>query len=185
VRSSSCTLTNKNGVEVRAITYGGIITSIKTPGSRRRDRRHRPRLSIRIDGYLVGPSVLCAIIGRYGNRIAKGRFTIDAQRIHARDQQRPESPARRHQGLRQADLERRRFCRRWRGRRGVAFTYTSAGWRRGLSRQARCRSHLHANDKNELIVDYLARTDKATHVNLTQHSYFNSGGERRHPRARV
>ena len=72
------TLTNKNGVEVRAITYGGIITSIKTP-----DRAGAMGDIVlgfdSIDGYLAGHPFFGAIIGRYGNRIAKGRFTIDGQ----------------------------------------------------------------------------------------------------------
>src|SRR4051812_24091765 len=67
---------NKNGVEIRAITYGGIITSIKTP-----DRTGAMADIVlgfpSIDGYLSDEPYFGAIIGRYGNRIAKGRFTID------------------------------------------------------------------------------------------------------------
>src|SRR5262245_38918734 len=70
------TLVNKNGVEVRAITYGGIITSIKTP-----DRTGAMADIVlgfdSIDGYLSDEPYFGAIIGRYGNRIAKGRFTLD------------------------------------------------------------------------------------------------------------
>src|SRR5690348_16588325 len=70
------TLTNKNGVEVRAITYGGIITSIKTP-----DRNGAMADIVlgfnSIHDYLQDEPYFGAIIGRYGNRIAKGRFTID------------------------------------------------------------------------------------------------------------
>src|SRR5262245_57529715 len=72
------TLTNKNGIEVRAITYGGIITSIKTP-----DRTGTIGDIVlgfdSIDGYLAGHPYFGAIIGRYGNRIGKGRFTIDGK----------------------------------------------------------------------------------------------------------
>ena len=88
------TLKNANGVEVRAITYGGIITSLKVP-----DRNGAIGDIVlgfdALDGYLKGHPFFGAIIGRYGNRIAKGRFTIDKQRIHAGDQQRPQPPARR------------------------------------------------------------------------------------------
>ena len=70
------TLTNTNGIEVRAINYGGIITSLKTP-----DRTGALGDIVlgfeSIDGYLGDHPFFGAIIGRYGNRIAKGRFTID------------------------------------------------------------------------------------------------------------
>ena len=72
---------NTNGVEVKAITYGGIITSLKVP-----DRNGAIGDIVlgfdAIDGYLKGHPFFGAIIGRYGNRIAKGRFSIDKQPIH-------------------------------------------------------------------------------------------------------
>src|SRR5687768_9881032 len=71
-------MTNRNGIEVRAITYGAIITSIKTP-----DRNGAMGDIVlgfnSLDGYLGDHPYFGAIIGRYGNRIAKGRFTIDKQ----------------------------------------------------------------------------------------------------------
>ena len=70
------TLRNANGVEVKATNYGGIITSIVTP-----DRDGRPGDIVlgfdTIDGYLKNPPYFGAVVGRYGNRIAKGRFTLD------------------------------------------------------------------------------------------------------------
>ena len=72
------TLKNASGVEVTAITYGGIITSLKVP-----DRNGALGDIVlgfdSIDGYLKGHPYFGAIIGRYGNRIAKGRFVIDQQ----------------------------------------------------------------------------------------------------------
>src|SRR5688572_10091611 len=72
------TLTNKNGVEIRAITYGGIITSIKVP-----DRDGRMGDVVlgfdSIDGYLGEHPFFGAIIGRYGNRIAKAQFALDGR----------------------------------------------------------------------------------------------------------
>ena len=99
------TLTNKNGIEVRAITYGGIITSIKTP-----DRTGAMGDIVlgfdSIDGYLGGHPFFGAIIGRYGNRIAKGRFTIDAQEYTLATNNGPNHLHGGDQGFRQADLER-------------------------------------------------------------------------------
>jgi aldose 1-epimerase len=75
-RSIKSWMTNRNGVEISAITYGGIITSIKTP-----DRAGALGDIVlgfdTLDGYLAGHPFFGALVGRYGNRIAKGRFTID------------------------------------------------------------------------------------------------------------
>ena len=167
------TLTNKNGVEVRAITYGGIITSIKMP-----DRTGTIGDIVlgfdSLDGYLAGHPFFGAIVGRYGNRIAKGRFTLDGRNT-ARDQQRPESSARRHQGLRQGGLEGGDLPPIG-GQSGVVFTYTSADGEEGYPGKLTVEVTYTLTDNNELIVDYHARTDKATLVNLTQHSYFNLAG---------
>src|SRR5262245_23496340 len=74
------TLTNANGIEIRAITYGGIITSLRTP-----DRAGQMADIVlgfdRLDGYVKDPPppFFGAIIGRYGNRIARGQFTLDGK----------------------------------------------------------------------------------------------------------
>src|SRR3954469_6955124 len=72
------TLTNAHGVEMRVITYGGIITSLKVP-----DRAgHFGDIVLgfdTLDGYLKDPPYFGALIGRYGNRIAKGQFALDGQ----------------------------------------------------------------------------------------------------------
>src|SRR6266566_399552 len=70
------TLTNANGIEVRVTNYGGIITSLKTP-----DRSGRFDDIVlgydSLSGYLHDSPYFGAIVGRYGNRIARGRFTLD------------------------------------------------------------------------------------------------------------
>ncbi|HZB26840.1 MAG TPA: hypothetical protein VE379_11935, partial [Vicinamibacterales bacterium] len=72
------TLTNRNGLEVKAITYGGIITSVRVP-----DRAGALADVVlgfeTLDGYLKGHPYFGAIVGRYGNRIAGGRFAIDGR----------------------------------------------------------------------------------------------------------
>jgi len=166
------TLSNKNGVEVRAITYGGIITSIKTP-----DRAGAIGDIVlgfdSIDRYLGGHPYFGAIIGRYGNRIAKGRFTIDKQEYKLATNN---GPNHLHGGIKGFDKQ------IWDaqimpGQNGVSFTYTSADGEEGYPGKLIVEVVYWLNDKNELTVEYLARSDKATHVNLTQHSYFNLAGE--------
>jgi len=168
------TLSNKNGVEVRAITYGGIITSITTP-----DRAGAMGDIVlgfdSIDGYLGGHPYFGAIIGRYGNRIAKGRFTIDAREYTLATNN---GPNHLHGGIKGFDkqLWNAAILPPMAGQSGVAFTYSSADGEEGYPGQLIVEVTYTLNDSNELIVDYLARTDKATHVNLTQHSYFNLAG---------
>jgi len=168
------TLTNKNGVEVRAITYGGIITSIRTP-----DRAGAMGDIVlgfdSIDGYLGGHPYFGAIVGRYGNRIAKGRFTIDSQEYTLATNN---GPNHLHGGNKGFDKQiwSAEILPAVAGQTSVAFTYTSADGEEGYPGQLIVEVTYTLNDTNELVVDYLARTDKATHVNLTQHSYFNLAG---------
>ncbi len=169
------TIVNKNGIELRAITYGGIITSLKTP-----DRDGKSGDIVlgfdSIDGYLGDHPFFGAIIGRYGNRIAKGRFTIDGTEYKLATNN---GPNHLHGGLKGFDkvVWKAEVLPDMPGRRGVVFSYTSADGEEGYPGKLDVKVTYTLNDNNELIVDYLAHTDKATHVNLTQHSYFNLAGE--------
>jgi aldose 1-epimerase len=165
------TLKNANGVEVQAITYGGIITSLKTP-----DRRGAIGDIVlgfdSIDGYLKGHPYFGAIIGRYGNRIAGGRFTIDNQVYKLATNN---GPNHLHGGDRGFDKH------VWqatslKGRNAVMFSRTSPDGEEGYPGALTVEVTYVLTDSNELIVEYLAKTDKPTHVNLTQHSYFNLAG---------
>jgi aldose 1-epimerase len=164
------TLTNSNGVEVRAITYGGIITSLRVP-----DRNGSMGDVVlgfdSLDAYLKGHPYFGAIVGRYGNRIAGGTFTLDGRTFKLVTNN---GPNHLHGGTVGFDKA------IWTGEptsgAGIEFTHTSPDGDEGYPGTLKARVTYTLTDRNELVVEYHATTDKPTHVNLTQHSYFNLAG---------
>ena len=165
------TLTNANGVEVRAISYGGIITSIRVP-----DRAGAMGDVVlgfdRLDGYLGVHPYFGTIVGRYGNRIAGGRFTLDGRTYTLATNNGPNHLHGGKVGFDKAV---------WTGApaaagAGVTFTHTSPDGDEGYPGALKTTVTYTLTDRNELVVEYLATTDKATPVNLTQHTYFNLAG---------
>jgi aldose 1-epimerase len=168
------TLTNNKGMEAAITNYGGIVVSLKTPG-------HGGQLADvvlgfdSLGGYLKDHPYFGAIIGRYGNRIAKGRFKLNGveyklatnngeNHLHggikgfdkvvwaARDVSTPEAAA-------------------------LELTYLSKDGEEGYPGNLSVTVVYTLTDNNELRIDYTATTDKDTVVNLTNHSYFNLAGE--------
>src|SRR5438094_71140 len=166
------TLVNAHGVQVQVITYGAIITGVRTP-----DRAdHLEDIALGFDslpGYLGGHPYFGAIVGRYANRIAHGQFTLDGVTYHLSLNNGPNSL---HGGKRGFDKV------LWTGdafRRddsvGVALRYTSPDGEEGYPGALAVRVTYTLTARDELIVDYEGTTDKATPVNLSQHSYWNLG----------
>ena len=165
------TLTNANGIEVRAITYGGIITSVRVPD------RHGTFGDIvlgfdALEPYLKGHPFFGAIVGRYGNRIAGGRFALDGRTYKLATNNGPNHLHGGNVGFDKAV---------WAAEpasdgAGVVLTHTSRDGDEGYPGTLNARVTYTLTDGNELVVDYHASTDKATPVNLTQHSYFNFAG---------
>ncbi|GAC1409602.1 MAG: galactose mutarotase [Gemmatimonadaceae bacterium] len=168
------TLTNANGVELRLTNYGGIITSLKTP-----DRSGRLDDIVlgydSLSGYLHDSPYFGAVVGRYGNRIAGGRFTLDGRTYHLAINNGPNSL---HGGLRGFDKV-VWAAEPFRSEAGVGVTldYASADMEEGYPGNLRAQVTYTLADDNRLIVDYQATTDRATPVNLTQHSYWNLAGD--------
>ena len=167
------TLTNASGIEVKAITYGGIIVSVKTP-----DRDGRMADIVlgfdSLDGYLTAHPYFGAIVGRYGNRIAKGQFTLEGKTYSLAKN---DGPNHLHGGLKGFDKV------VWKGRSfkdargvGVVLTRTSPDGEEGYPGNLTSTITYTLSDRNELKVDYEATTDKTTVHNITQHSYFNLAG---------
>jgi aldose 1-epimerase len=167
------TLTNPRGLEVRAIGLGAIIVSLRAPD--RAGKLDDVVLGFdSLDGYLGDHPYFGAVVGRYGNRIAKGLFTLDGQAYRLATNH---GPNHLHGGV-------KGFGRLlWSGESfqkgddvGVVFTLESPDGDEGYPGTLKTRVTYTLTPRDELLVDYLATSDKPTHVNLTQHSYFNLGG---------
>jgi aldose 1-epimerase len=167
------TMTNSHGVEIRATNYGGLIVSVKTP-----DRNgHFDDIALGYDslaGYLRDTPYFGAIVGRYGNRIAKGAFTLDGTTYHLAINNGPNSL---HGGLKGFDKV------VWAATPfqnasgvGLVLSYTSADMEEGYPGALTTKVTYTLTNQDQLVVDYLATTTKATPVNLTQHSYWNLAG---------
>jgi len=168
------TLTNAHGIEVRAMTYGATITSIRTAD------RSGTRADIvlgfdSLSGYLAGSPYFGAVVGRYANRIAGGRFTLDGATYQLARNNGPNSL---HGGVRGYDkvLWRAEPFRKTLAA-GVVFRYVSPDSEEGFPGTVSLEVSYTLTDDNELIIDYSASTDKATPLNLSQHTYWNLHGE--------
>ena len=168
------TLKNAHGMEGKVLDYGGIIVSLRVP-----DRNGRlDDVVLGFDSlgdYERGSPYFGAIIGRYGNRIARGRFTLDGRTYTLATNN---GPNHLHGGVRGFDkviwsvtpFQRSDSV-------GLVMNYTSPDGEEGYPGTLRATVTYTLTDKNEFIFDYQATTDRPTPVNLTQHSYFNLAGD--------
>ena len=168
------TLTNSQGVELRAMTYGGIIVSLRVP-----DKNGNLGDIVlgheSLEGYLVNPPYFGAIVGRYANRIANGTFTLDGVKYDVPKNDGPNSLHGGVNGFNKQVWEASEF-KNAKGV-GVAFSYLSKDGEEGYPGNLKVKVSYTLTDDNKVIIDYEATTDKATPLNLSQHSYFNLAGE--------
>jgi aldose 1-epimerase len=164
------TLTNANGMKVKIITYGGIITELWVPD--RDGKLDDVVLGFEdLKRYLAGHPHFGAITGRVANRIAKGKFTLDGKEYTLATNN---GPNHLHGGKVGFDKK------VWMAQTisgddgpGLKLTYVSPDGEEGYPGELTSTVVYTLTNKNELRIDYSAKTDKATPVNLTNHSYFN------------
>jgi aldose 1-epimerase len=167
------TLTNHQGFEVRITNYGGIVVSIKAP-----DREGRLADVVHgfdtFDGYLKNTPYFGAIVGRYGNRIAKGEFALDGVTYTLA---RNDGENHLHGGLRGFDKV------VWAATPAesplgpsLRLQYLSRDGEEGYPGDLNVTVVYTVTDQNELRIEYFATTSQRTVVNLTNHSYFNLAG---------
>ncbi len=174
------TLTNADGMKVKLITYGAITTAVEVPD---RDGKFEnitlycdsleDYMAKKENGNPMAP-FFGATIGRYGNRIAKGKFKLDGKEYTLPINNAPNSL---HGGSKGFDKV------VWKAEEvkspdgvGVAFTYVSPDDDQGYPGKLTAKVTYTLTDKDELKMDYEATTDKDTVVNLTNHDYWNLAG---------
>jgi aldose 1-epimerase len=168
------TLKNTHRMELRVLDYGGIIVSLAVP-----DRTGRVDDVVlgfdRLEDYERSSPYFGAIIGRFGNRIARGRFTLDGRTYTLATN---DGHNHLHGGVKGFDKvvwEVSPFERQ--DSTGLVLRYTSSDGEEGYPGTVRSTVTYTLTEGNELIFDYEATSDRATPVNLTHHSYFNLAGE--------
>lgn len=167
------TLTNARGAQAQITNYGGIVTVLRVP-----DRKGRLGDVVlgysNLGDYVKNNPYFGAIIGRYGNRIAKARFMLDGKTYKLAKNNGPNSL---HGGTRGFDKRvwTARPMRR-RGAVGLELRYFSPNGEEGFPGNVTTRVTYWLTNQNELRVDYRAVTDRKTVLNLTHHSYFNLAG---------
>lgn len=169
------TLSNDNNVTLKITNYGAIITSIETPDKNGKCEnivcgfdKFEDYVS---DQYLGSYPYLGSIIGRFGNRIANGKFTLEGKEYTLAVNNGANAL---HGGLIGFDKK------VWKAEAivtdekvGVKLSYTSPDMEEGYPGTLSVVCTYTLNNKNELVIDYDAETDKTTILNLTNHTYFN------------
>lgn len=168
------TLTNKNGLEARIADYGGTLVSLKVPD--KNGKLGNVVLGFdKIETYIKGVPFFGALIGRYGNRIAEGKFTLDGKTYTLA---RNDGPNNLHGGVKGFDKV------LWKAEPfenadgpGLKLTYVAADGEEGFPGQLTVHVTYQLRNTDALSIAYEATTTKPTPVNLTNHSYFNLTGD--------
>lgn len=171
------TLANAGDVEVKIITYGGVITSVRTPDRNGQGANVVLGCANLADYETKSSSVYFgSITGRYANRIGGGKFTLEGieHRLDLNN-----GPATLHGGLKGFDKVVWDVTREIEsdGEAGIELHYLSPDGDQHFPGALDTYVTYLLNDRNELRVEYRAATDKTTHVNLTNHTYWNLAGE--------
>src|SRR5947208_5150955 len=167
-------LTNKNGAEVSITNYGGAVVSLKVP-----DRGGKLADVVLgydgIDGYVNDKSYFGALVGRYGNRIGHAQFALDGKTYTLAKNNGENSLHGGIKGFNKAV---------WTAKiipandgQSLELSYFSKDGEEGFPGNLKVSVIYTLADSNALRIAYSATTDKKTVVNLTNHSYFNLGGQ--------
>lgn len=172
------TLSNSEGMKARISEYGAILVSLEVPD--RDGRIEDVTLGYdTLDGWKSNTSYFGSTVGRYGNRIANGKFSLDGKEYKLATNNDPGGiPCALHGGVVGFDKV------IWEGKpvskvgaEGVELSYTSQDGEEGYPGTLKVKVTYWLTDKNELVWEVEAATDKATPVNIVHHSYWNLSGK--------
>jgi aldose 1-epimerase len=165
------TLTNKNGLRARVITWGATLVEMSVP-----DRKGvLADVTLGFDEperYLGAHPFFGCIAGRYANRIALGKFTLDGTTYTLAT-----NNGRNHLHGGPRGFDKRNWTAEPAGANAVRFTYVSADGEEGYPGTLTASVTYTLTDSDELSLKYTATTDKPTVINLTNHAYWNLAGE--------
>ena len=169
------TLHNSKGMEAQIMTYGGIVTSLKTP-DKNRQLGDVVLGYDNLDGYLKSTPYFGALIGRYGNRIAHGKFSLDGTTYQLATNNGVNAL---HGGLKGFDKVVWSVEEAEVGEHGpkLELTYLSKDGEEGYPGNLKVHATYTLTEDNAFQIKFKANTDKKTVVNLTHHSYFNLRGK--------
>lgn len=169
------TLTNKNGLTAKVIEYGAILASMETPdkAGKTADITHGYDT---LAGWLTNTSYFGSTVGRFGNRIKDGKFTLDGKEYKLATNNDPGGiPCHLHGGLKGFDKV------LWSGKptdsNGVEFTYLSKDGEEGYPGNLTIKVTYSLSEDNELKWEASATTDAPTILNVVHHSYWNLSGD--------
>lgn len=168
------TISNSEGLEMSVISYGGIITSLKVPDK----NGNYEDIVLGLDSvsqYETAGTYFGAIIGRYGNRIARGEFSLDGKGYKLDTNDGVNSLHGGNKGFDKVIWNIKPDSGE--DEASLKLTYTSKDGEGGYPGNLETTVTYTLNSNNELQIKYEATTDKKTIVNLTQHSYFNLTGD--------
>lgn len=171
------TLTNKHGMQVKITNYGGIVTAWMAPDK----NGNWSSIVLGFDSlqrYTPAVPFFGALIGRYGNRIAKGQFTLDGTTYKLATNN---GPNHLHGGSKGFDKKVWDVSPINENKPSLTLHYLSKDGEEGYPGNLDVTVKYTLTDKDELEIEYQATTNKATPINLTNHSYFNLTGDVRNP----
>ncbi len=168
------TLSGGSGLVIEVMTYGATLTSVAAPD--RQGKSENITLNKKtLDDYLAGHPFFGSLAGRFAGRIANGRFSIDGRRYTLAT-----NDNRHHLHGGDVGFDKKVWTAETieeDGSAALRLTYTSPDGEEGYPGTLVATATYTLSDDNQLEMAYSATTDKPTHVNLTNHAYWNLGGQ--------